>query len=220
MFTKKIICLANSRKINGRCVAGKEYLGHNKFGNWIRPVSARPKGELSSQKISYERGSNPKLLDIVTIPLQKRSPQTYQVENILIESGRKWVKVKELDKNDLIKMLDDVPTLWLNGWHSSHGMNDRIPQKIAEQQIKSSLLLVRPDSFRIHVEQERKGKKARARFKYKGVEYGLVITDPIEDLYKKKSTGGYKISGKVVLCVSLGEPFEGWCYKLVAGVIR
>ena len=220
MFTKKIICLANSIKINGRCVAGKEILGHNKFGNWIRPVSARQKGELSVHEISYDQVSCPKLLDIVTIPLRKRSPQTYQVENTLIESGRKWVKSREFNKNSVAKMLDDVPTLWLNGWNSSNGMNDRIPQEIAEQQIISSLLLIKPISLRIHVEQEFKGKKARAKFKYKGVEYWLVITDPLEEAYKKKPAGDYKISGEVFLCVSLGEPFDGWCYKLVAGVIR
>jgi len=179
MFLKRIICLANSRKIKGRCIAGKEYLGPNKFGEWIRPVSARPKGELSPQEIAYEKGSRPEVLDIVTMPLQKRSPQAYQVENILIDHGKKWDKYKELDKNSVIKMLDDVPTLWLNGWHSSNGINDRIPQEIAEQQIRSSLLLIKPDSFRIHVEQELKGKKARARFKYQGVEYWLVITDPM-----------------------------------------
>ncbi|MGH7707024.1 MAG: dual OB domain-containing protein, partial [Vulcanimicrobiaceae bacterium] len=35
---KRIVCLANSRKLQGRCVAGRE-LQKNGPGAWIRPVS-------------------------------------------------------------------------------------------------------------------------------------------------------------------------------------
>jgi hypothetical protein len=220
MFAKKIVCLANSRKMSGRCIAGKEYIGYNKFGAWIRPISARQSGELSLHEITCEKEGSPKLLDIITIPLKKLSPKAYQVENALIDSSKKWVKHRELNKNFVSKILDDVPTLWSNGRHSSNGLNDRVPIEEAEQKIRSSLVLIKPDSFSIHVEQEKSGKKARAKFKYKGIDYWLVITDPIEDKYKKKPAGDYEIKGEIFLCVSLGEPYRGWCYKLVAGVKR
>src|SRR4051812_9295660 len=38
--TKTIDCLANPRKLSGRCLAGKEPSGSS-VGQWIRPVSAR-----------------------------------------------------------------------------------------------------------------------------------------------------------------------------------
>ena len=47
---KRIVCLANSRKLNGRCLAGKEFGGKG-VGTWIRPVGAREHGEVSE----YER---------------------------------------------------------------------------------------------------------------------------------------------------------------------
>jgi hypothetical protein len=50
-----IICLANSRKRNGHCIAGKMFDG-NHLGEWMRPVSALPTGELSSEDISFENG--------------------------------------------------------------------------------------------------------------------------------------------------------------------
>ena len=40
---KRIVCLANSRKRGGRCVAGKELLADGRAGGWIRPVSAARK---------------------------------------------------------------------------------------------------------------------------------------------------------------------------------
>ncbi|WP_419940789.1 dual OB domain-containing protein [Candidatus Palauibacter sp.] len=40
MPIKRIVCLANSRTLHGRCVAGPEF-GSNP-PSWIQPVSARP----------------------------------------------------------------------------------------------------------------------------------------------------------------------------------
>jgi len=43
---KRIVCLANSRKLQGRCIAGREIV-QGKPGAWIRPVSAREHEEVS-----------------------------------------------------------------------------------------------------------------------------------------------------------------------------
>jgi len=37
----QMVCLANSRKLNGRCIAGKELEAGNAVRSWIRPVSKR-----------------------------------------------------------------------------------------------------------------------------------------------------------------------------------
>jgi hypothetical protein len=41
---KRLVCLANSRKSGGRCIAGRELLTGN-LGEWIRPVSDRKNEE-------------------------------------------------------------------------------------------------------------------------------------------------------------------------------
>ncbi len=47
---KRIVCLANSRKYSGRCIAGKELLADGRPGRWIRPVSARENEEVSEHE--------------------------------------------------------------------------------------------------------------------------------------------------------------------------
>jgi hypothetical protein len=49
----------------------------------------------------------------------------------------------------------------------------------------------------------------------------LSITDPlVEEAYLNKDFGTYPIKSRdAYLCVSIGGPCEGYCYKLVAGMI-
>ena len=56
---------------------------------------------------------------------------------------------------------------------------------------------------------------------YKDVSYLLAVTDPdIEKVYILKNVGQYPLSTQdLYLTISLGEPFNGFCYKLIAGVI-
>jgi len=54
-----------------------------------------------------------------------------------------------------------------------------------------------------------------------GHQYRLTITDPkFEREHLKKSNGIYSVQHEnVYMCVSIGEPYEGYCYKLVAAII-
>ncbi len=72
----KIVCLTNSRKISGRCIAGK-IIGSNK---WIRPISNGEGEEISKEEQRYKNGQMPKLLDVITIPLKRPKPTLFQIE--------------------------------------------------------------------------------------------------------------------------------------------
>ena len=78
--TKRVICLANSRKLNGRCAAGRELIGGKPAG-WVRPVSGRENEEVSEQERQYADGSDPEVLDVIEIPLLEPRPKPYQPEN-------------------------------------------------------------------------------------------------------------------------------------------
>lgn len=56
-------------------------------------------------------------------------------------------------------------------------------------------------------------------FSYRGTTYRMDVTDPaIERMYLSQADGQYDIA-KPVLCVSLGDPYQGYFYKLVATVL-
>ena len=85
--TARIICLANSRKYSGWCIAGKEFSdGH--VGRWIRPVSGETTGELTLSDITLPNGRVPGLLDVIEVPLREGCPHTYQTENHEVADGR------------------------------------------------------------------------------------------------------------------------------------
>lgn len=209
MFYKEIICLANSYKLQHRCVAGKGIKDHK----WIRPVSAIGKGELTIPQISFSDGKIPLLLDIIKVPLDAAKPLPYQPENFLI-ADQKWEKTGVFPKDKLHELCDTPQSIWFNDKY----YNDKISVEYFEKnKIESSLLLIKPSYLKILQDM-----KARAVFEYNSVKYDLAITDPIiKDEFNKKDKGEYDITSRdVSLCISLGEPFQGFCYKLVAGIIR
>ena len=113
-YTKTIICLANSRKITGRCVAGKE-IGGGKGGPWVRPISAKPTGELSEEDRRFKNGQDPKLLDIIKIPMIEPRAHGFQTENHLIDDRYYWTKEREATWAEVQAALDPKPgPLWDN----------------------------------------------------------------------------------------------------------
>lgn len=187
-------------------------------------MSDLAKGDLTSQHRCYADGIDPKLLDVVTIQFLEPSPQGCQKENHRIDSGVRRAKLGTIGWNELAPAVDNIAgELWRNGDSSSNGLNDRIPEKVAEQ-LPSSLLLIEPEACQIVVAKEGgifkpARKKVRGRFRLKGHDYLLAVTDlPVEDQYARKDEGDYPIQG-ARLCISIGEPYHGYCYKLIAAVI-
>lgn len=219
---KRVVCLANSRKLSGRCIAGKE-IADRRIAGWIRPVSSRPSEEVSEDERRYEDGSDPNVMDVVDIPLLGHRPKSCQQENWLLDSERYWVKVGRVDRDRLGRLVDPVSPLWENGHHTATGRNDRIPTAIADT-LKSSLRLLHVDELTLSVfaPGERFGnpkRRVQGRFGYDGTDYRLWVTDPrYERTYLAKPNGDYQL-GKSFLTVSIGEPFEQFCYKLIAAVI-
>ena len=148
--TKQILCLANSRKYGGACIAGKELLSHSAPGSWIRPISALDHEEVSSRECGLSDGSTPQPLDIVEVPILRHRPRDYQQENWLIDHRRPWKKLCSLPISSLPSWIDPVATLWNNGFSSKSGSNDRIPVPIAAS-LRTSLCLIRVPSLTISV---------------------------------------------------------------------
>lgn len=219
-YTKTIVCLANSFKSNGRCIAGKEIVDGNQ-GGWIRPVSERPTAELSVPEYAYAGWNFPKLLDVVEIPFLRAAPHNHQTENQVIDASRRWAKKGECSWDDLDLLCDRPETIWVNCDRTTTGRyNCMSPEKAAA--LDSSLLLIKEKKFTVVVERKFPyGKLAcRGKFIYNGVNYNFSVTDPTACVaFERKGEGEYNLDN-VYLCLSLTEPFkDGRCHKLVAAVI-
>lgn len=221
-YQKTIVCLANSRKISGRCIVGKEILHNGRgIGEWIRPVSSREKGEVSEDDRRYKNGVDPCLLDIIRIELLKHKPQNHQIENHLIDHQYYWVKVGVFPLTDVPQLLDEPETLWMNGYNSSAGINNKVPADLAGT---SSTYLIALRNVELLVGAKAPAfspkRSVRAKFIYHGVTYILDVTDPkIERYYLRLDDGEYIIHSPY-LCISLAEAYDdGYCYKLVAAII-
>ena len=120
---KRIVCLANSRKNGGRCIAGKELGPDGRPGGWIRPISAAPGGEVRERERQYEDGSEPEILDVIEIRFISAEPKEYQSENWLIDAEYRWVKVGRLNTDDLYLWLDRDEPLWSNDGAKNYTMS-------------------------------------------------------------------------------------------------
>lgn len=224
-YVKRIVCLANSFKVGGSCIAGREILPDGRYGGWIRPVSARPTAELSFMEPLYEDNECPKLLDIIDIPLSKAHPHRHQTENHLIDSSRPWVRCGRLPKPALTQLCDRPSALWINGENTKSGRNNCVNEKKSAR-LKTSLFLIHVD--RITIQVSAASRKEDSKLKYKGsfiyneTGYFMSVTDSIViDYLSRKGVGKYHFE-EVYLTVSLTEPFA-WdqrCHKLIAAVIR
>ena len=221
---KRMVCLANSRKLAGRCIAGREWLGNQSGGNWFRPVSERPHQEVSEYERQYEDGSDPKVLDIIDVPVKGPKPEGFQTENWLLDPEYYWKKVGFCSPLELSTLADPVEPLWIDGHSTYHGSNDRIPMEVAGT-ISSSLRLIEVKEFvlRAFAPGEAFGnskRRVQGRFAHAGQNYAFWVTDPVyERRYLAKIDGVYRI-GECHLTISLGEPFQDAVYKLIAAIIE
>jgi hypothetical protein len=139
--------------MSGRCIAGKVVLPDG-FGDWIRPVSARITGELSEEERRFKSGGDPSVLDVVRVKMIEPRPQSYQVENHLIDEKYYWSLERKGEWADVLKCVDKTKgNLWTNNSSSYYGTNDRVSEATAAG-LQGSLKLVKVDDLKIQVAVE------------------------------------------------------------------
>lgn len=219
-YIKTIVCFANSRKTAGRCIAGKEWQ-NGKPGKWVRPVSTRPTHEISEEERRYEDGRDLQLLDILHVPCDSHQPIPHQCENHVIDPSYYWAKQGKLSWEDIQDWLDTPNTLWGLGQGSYAGLNNRVA---IGQEDGTSLYLISVEHLRLLVgrkapEYPDSKRAVRGEFVYQGTTYRMDVTDPVvERNYLPLVDGQYDIH-RPVLCISLGDPYQGYFYKLIAAVL-
>ena len=222
---RELVCLANSYKKPGRCLAGK----HIQSSQWFRPVSAHETGALQPDQLCYEDGGRVQLLDILRLPIKCHQPEVGQPENYLIGSAG-WQKVGEYSLVELPRLSDEPVSLWMDGCNWSRNnilmagsKNDRVNyyELLTKDHVKQSLYLIRPSKVSLNVSNRLGTLKVRAVFEYNEIDYDLAVTDPeYLSIYKAHDEGSFPLSDNTYLTISLGGNYHGYCYKLVATIFE
>ena len=215
---KYFVCLANSYKRGGRCIAGVEIVFDNRGGwkpvrnedgrpRWIRPIAKTTYGEIPNFVAeNIEMLSVVKLTDVIACPEQ------CHVENVYYSCMEPCEYNASRESNIMNQLIDSK--------HQSifHNRGRAVSAEMLVG-INYSLMLIHPDKASAYRDENREKSKNRMKFTYYGVEYDFPITDPsfLEEF--KREPERYGDIPDVYLALSLGLEFEGWHHKLVAGVI-
>lgn len=209
---REMLCLANSKKEGGMCIAGLDL----ESGEWVRPVSAQPHGELYSSDCAFEDGALPRLLDVVSVPVVEPVPKPHQPENWLV-APKPWQLVEHMTLDDA---RDDLDPFCEAGPELFRGRSDRIAfDDIQQAPLAESLALVKVDrpTFQFnpwHV--------FRARFMLGSQHYDLGLTDLSGWAADAKKNTPVHSAESWYFTISLTEPFGSGnnCFKLVAAGIE
>ena len=215
---KYFICLANSYKHGGRCIAGIEVVPQSDGSlgivrhddgrpRWIRPVSMSANGEIPNHLAeSFKIFSLVKLTDV------EPCPDNAHTEDV--HCTRMEICPFELSPTkDFLNQLIDTQ-------HKAvfYFRGKSIPTTIIDR-LDYSLMLIHPDNACAYCDEGRENSKYRMKFTYNGSNYDFPITDPVFLEQFKKSPDSYADLDGVYLVLSLGIAFEGFHYKLVATVL-
>lgn len=205
----EIIVLANSKKLGNRCIAGID----RSTNKWVRPCYDEGE-EGIPREIRQIHGSEPEILDILSIPLELTGPnRDIQPENRYLKDGA-WSQVGRARIRDIEKYCirrstlfyntkDCVPVAYLRGLSSGN---------------KESLTMIKAQAVFSTGASPRGNRQVRAAFKCGFQNYDLSVTDC-------EFTSGIKPYSRpividCIMTISLGAPYNDNCYKLVAGVIK
>ena len=215
---KHFICLANSYKHGGRCIAGIEVVPQADGSlaivrhddgrpRWIRPVSMSANGEIPNHL-----AESFKIFSLVKLTEVEPCPDKAHTEDVHCSR-------MEICPLDLIPTKAFLNQL-LDTRHQAvfYYRGKAIPATIIDR-LDYSLMLIQPENANAYCDEERENSKYRMKFTYFGSNYDFPITDPVFLEQFKKNPDNYRDLNGIYLVLSLGLEFEGFHFKLVATVV-
>lgn len=157
------------------------------------------------------------LLDIAEIDVLERRPLGYQSENTSFVPASIRVVGSYHFPEIFHDTLAEQPT-------NIFGNRGKALDENAISNVHRSLILIKASQAVVQVKYERFKYHFRLQFVYNYVIYDLPITDvDYIDQYleiNKDFNSTKKIERDIFLTISLGIVYEGWYYKLVAGIVE
>jgi len=216
-----LICLANSYKWHSRCLAGLRV----DVGGWVRPVSDREHGELQYSQYRLPDHTEPHLLDVIRVGLSRRQPLPHQPENWLVDHSA-WTLLERPAAAELAPIVTGA--IFLETLLFGNAERFVPYARFRSQPARESLVLIQPANVRWHTEFNtyQLCNMPRVSFQLGDVPYDLPLTDPTyAGPLQRRDEGDYRSSdlgipedATILFTISLGDPLDGICYKLVAAV--
>ena len=214
---KYMLCLANSYKHGGRCIAGIEVtLIDNKFRivrdannspKWLRPISHNFAGEVPNEHARFIN-----VLSIIKIA---------GVEYAGMYSHSEDVYYQSLTVHSNVRPSHSVLNHCLDNYHSTiFGNKGKALTPECFQRGDYSVMLIRAENPEVYVDKRFENPKPRLKFIHNGNNYDFPITDPIYLERIKLTNKGIGKLSEVYLVLSLGIEHEGWHSKLIAAIIE
>ena len=207
----RIVCLANSYKEGGRCVAGVKLDERGlpeKPVQWIRPVCLTNEGEIPTQWVQ-----NVRPLDILEFEKTADAPKTFQTENVTFDE--KTLQVTGKFPQDRLDELCNQRQFLL------FGSKTKAVEQNESKKLNHSLTMIHTDHFKVyeHLYEDRARPQVRLRFSFDIYSYDFPITDPVFLSHYQQNKQLLAGVNKIYLTLSLGRLHEGWHYKLVACIL-
>lgn len=216
---KLMLCLANSYKHGGRCIAGIELAkdplgcltivkGADGTPKWLRPISHSFAGEISNNE-----ARNIKVLSVIRIINIKEAGLYSHTEDIYYDR-------LEIT-NEIFVNSNDKLNQCIDNYHRNiFGNRGKAVTPESFQNGNYSVMLIKVSNAEIYVDTRFEKSKQRIKFVFYNNEYDLPITDPLFLERLKYNSGLNKVYTSLYVVLSLGIEHEGWHSKLVASIIE
>ncbi len=211
---KLILCLANSNKHGGRCIAGIEVeLDGEKLkivkSSYDIPVWIRPVSHFSAGEVPMCDASRIGILSLVKVHNVSYAGSCSHSEDYYYES---------LEMIQTINPSDTFLKQYIDSYHSKiFGNRGKALIIDAFKEGDYSLMFIRTENSEIYLEP--KYIKPRIKFYHNENQYDFPITDPEYLNRLHYDTSLYKSYNVLYIVVSLAVEHEGWHSKLAATII-
>lgn len=182
---------------------------------WVRPFNpSGHEGAIGNERLI--NGNEPKILDVLEIPIGGKSEDyDCQPENRILLPG-KWKKIGTISSEDTLEYIEEDVLLL----HNDDKKVDIVFFKSIPKEKWKSLQLIQTKCISFG---KNPWNKWKCNFRYCRRYYDLKITDPI---VIDRLGAGEEIAQKCLLTISMGGPYDRddsgikQCWKMVAGVIE
>lgn len=211
----KIVCLANSFRVGGRCLGGIEIdqnnnpIIQNGRPKWIRPVCNTEHEEVPTHLVS-----DISLLDILEFQAIQATGHGHQSENVLFNTNTITTNGR-FPISRLENLIDN------NRYNLVFGNRGAAVPEHKVYELSYSLILLSLTEFETNerVFENRQYPQIKLSFRHNGNLYNFPITDP--SFLHRYGINNNILQGKqkIYVTFSLAAPHEEWSSKLVAGIM-